>query len=533
MKKIITLLALIVAALPAFAGGLTTNTNLSASFLRNPGHDAIIGVDGVYSNPAGVIFLGEGLHLQFNWQAAFQHRDIASEFAPFAYGQGNGGQADKLYRGKAQAPFVPSLHAVYNWEKWSASFSFGVTGGGGKCTFDDGLGSFEASASMLPVLGANLGARVGNDAYNITGYSIDSYMKGQSYQFGFQLGTTYKATDNLSVFLGLRVNYATCNYYGYIQDIKVELAGNPGTYVSAKETFTQLGEAIYASAYGQYYAAYTAAGLPAETAQAMALQATDANSTVQSAVTSMNTLATATEDVTLNCDQQGIGFQPIISVDYRINEHWNLAAKYEFRTRLSLKNESANSASADNLSALAQFRDGAKVRDDIPAYFTVGAQYSPIQKLRIMAGYHLFFDKDAKKYNNAQDKLSGNTWELNAGVEYDINEHWTVSCGWQQTNIGNTDDYIKDISFNTNSNNLGVGFCWNINPHWSLDFGYFQSFYKHYRRTVSDYNGTSSLVTMTSGAETAAATVASGALTGKDSFTRKNCVLGLGITMHF
>ena len=52
----------------AHAGGILTNTNQSIDFLRNPARDAAIGLDGVYSNPAGVAFMPEGFHLGFNWQ---------------------------------------------------------------------------------------------------------------------------------------------------------------------------------------------------------------------------------------------------------------------------------------------------------------------------------------------------------------------------------------------------------------------------------------------------------------------------------
>ena len=41
-----------------FAGGLLTNTNQSFIFGRNFARDGVIAIDGVYSNPAGVAFLG-------------------------------------------------------------------------------------------------------------------------------------------------------------------------------------------------------------------------------------------------------------------------------------------------------------------------------------------------------------------------------------------------------------------------------------------------------------------------------------------
>ena len=63
-----------------------------------------------------------------------------------------------------------------------------------------------------------------------------------------------------------------------------------------------------------------------------------------------------------------------------------LLHKYEFRTRVAFKNESANSQSAENLTALAAYRDGAQVRSDIPALLTVGAQVRPVEGLRLNFG---------------------------------------------------------------------------------------------------------------------------------------------------
>ena len=73
----------------AFAGGILTNTNQSVAFLKNPARDAAIGLDGVYSNPAGVIFMPEGFHLAINWQYAHQTRTITSTNPLFLLGKKN------------------------------------------------------------------------------------------------------------------------------------------------------------------------------------------------------------------------------------------------------------------------------------------------------------------------------------------------------------------------------------------------------------------------------------------------------------
>ena len=71
-------LALVASAsiMPSWAGGILTNTNQNAAFLRNPSRDAVIAIDGVYSNPAGIAFMPQGFHFSLSWQAAWQKRQM-------------------------------------------------------------------------------------------------------------------------------------------------------------------------------------------------------------------------------------------------------------------------------------------------------------------------------------------------------------------------------------------------------------------------------------------------------------------------
>lgn len=511
-------LGLIVSNL-TFAGGLLTNTNQNIAFLRNPARDGAIGIDGVYSNPAGVAFLKPGIHLSLNLQSAYQTREIRSTFMPFKYGVGNNGESTKLFKGDAAAPIVPSLQAAYNTERWSFSFNFAIGGGGGKCSFEDGLASFESQAALLPLLGQEVG---------IESYSLDSYMRGRQYYYGFQLGAAYKITDNLSAFVGGRLVYATCNYYGYVRDISVNTPGTdqmvsaPGYFAKGMaECVEKAGslkaEAEQAAAAGNLQEAQRYEGMAAE-ALAKARQ--------------MGTLAVATEDVTLNCDQTGWGFTPIIGLDYKVGK-FNFGAKYEFKTKIRLDNRAANSESAANLSMLDKYRDGYTVKEDIPALLTLGAQYEILPALRVMVGYHHFFDKQASQEGGTNKLLEKGTNEYLAGVEYDINKRWQVSAGAQSTNYGLTDAYMKDMSFNVSSTSLGVGLGVKLTEKIKLNLAYFHTFYKTYDKMSNDYNGISNTVALAVGPEAAAGLVQSGLLKGSDSFTRTNKVFGVGIDFSF
>lgn len=490
-KLICAALALSTAA-TASAGGILTNTNQNIAFLRNPAQDAVIGIAGVYSNPAGVAFMNNGFHLSLNIQNAHQTREITSTFAPFAYGANNFGNTTKTFKGEANAPIIPSIQAAYNKNNWSFQFNFAITGGGGKCIFDNGLSSFEGNIALLPLLSQNLDAlttQLGLGSLGlptVSQYGMDTYMRGRQYYYGFTLGAARKLNEHWSVYLGARLLYGNANYYGYVKNIKANINGE---MVSAPETFKNLSAQ-----------AAVAVGTCTEMAN-MYQQAGDMTNAAKYAqmakdykvkAVMLGALGAATEDVTLNCDQTGWGIAPIIGVDYKTGD-FNFAAKYEFKTRMRLKNRSANSESATNLEQLGRYADGIEVAEDSPALLTLGAQWSPLQQLRVSAGWHHYFDTDAKQYDNHQNKLGGNTNEYLVGAEYDINKRVQVSAGAQFTEYDFTDSYMEDISFNVSSCSVGLGVGVKLTEKMKLNVAYFQTFYKDYKRETNNYYNISGL----------------------------------------
>ncbi len=487
----------------ATAGGILTNTNQSIDFLRNPARDGAIGLDGVYSNPAGVAFMPEGFHLGVNWQYAHQTRTVTSTNPAFALGRKNNGQNTKVFEGTADAPCIPSIQAAYNTGDWSIQFNFSVPGGGGACEFADGLGSFESVVGNIATQLSPFGAK---------GYDMDGYMEGRQYYFGFQLGTAYKISEKLSVYGGLRLLYGTATYKAKISNIMVNTG--EGTYVNfgsflgyaattVDNNLTQIADGL-----GQINAgmaqmeAAGATALPqyAELAQQKA-QLEGQQAQLEGAKQSFSSLQKYSQGVNLLCNQSSVGVAPVIGVDYKLNDMFNFAVKYEFKTQIRMKNESTVNE-ASEIVAVNKFRDGEKVNEDAPALLAVGVQYSPISEVRVNLGGHYFFDKQAQWYNNTQDKLDHNSWEALAGAEWDVTDRLTVSAGGQLTRYGLTDDYMNDMSFVVNSYSLGFGFNYKATDKLQLKAGYFQTMYDDYNRQTS-------------------ATVS-------DSFTRTNRVLGVG-----
>ena len=521
-KSFITCVVFMMTTICAYAGGLLTNTNQHAAFNRMMSREASIGIDGVYYNHAGVAFMADGHHLAINWQLAYQTRHIENDYMLFTNNVNNA-ITPRTFKGKALAPVIPSFQYAYNKNRWSLQANFALTGGGGKCTFDNGLGSFEkivAETAMgacqlaggIDQVGAAVGQAMGlpipsrffssDAAFGTDGkYSYDSYMHGRQYYFGLSVGAAYRVSDNFSAFAGVRGVYATCNYYGYVRDIKV---GAMPLY--------------------------------------QVLDPSKPNAA----------------NIELSCDQSGLGFTPILAVDYKTGK-WNFAAKYEFKTRMRLKNKAVNYAPsignlADNLrtayiqagvpeaaadailgnehvtaamgqlksqfdqkldAAIGEYEDGKKIAGDIPAYLTIGAGYKPIDALRINVGFHWFDDKHATSYNDRQKLLKRGTLEWNAGAEYDVCKKLTVSAGWQNTNYGISDEYMEDRSFVVSSNSVGGGAVVHLTDKMHLNVAYFHTFYQHKK------------------VEEKVQLTADKSLSYSSDFTRNNNVFALGLDIDF
>ena len=490
-KSFLSVVVFMMTTVSALAGGILTNTNQSVLFLKNPARDAAIGLDGVYSNPAGVVFMPEGFHFAFNWQYAHQTRTITSVNPVFALGRKNGGSDTKIFEGVADAPIIPSLQAAYNTGDWSIQFNFSVPGGGGQCEFNDGLGSFESVVGSIAHMLQPLGAQ---------GYDMDGFMRGRQYYYGIQLGAAYKIKPNFSVYGGLRLLYGDATYKAKISNIQVKTAGGYVDFSDFMLTATGTVEANLEKVNASI-AQYQAHGMdvPAD------MLATQAQLT--STQESLGKLQKYAQGVNLLCNQTSLGIAPIIGIDYKFGQ-FNIAAKYEFKTQIRMKNESTVNE-ASEIAAVNKFRDGESINEDAPALLTVGLQWKPVETVSLNAGYHHYYDKNANWYNNTQDLLDGGTNEYLAGVEWDINDRLNVSVGGQLTRYQLTDAYMNDMSFVVNSLSYGFGFSYKIKENVTLSAAYFQTNYDNYDRVTSTEPRVS------------------------DSFTRTNHVLGLGVQVDF
>lgn len=462
MRKSIILAGILFTSLTVCAGGLMTNTNYHIAFDRMMARGATFDIDAAYSNPAGLAWGHEGWQLSLNFQKPWQDRDITY----------NGIK----YEGVASAPIVPALFASYKHDRWAVSTMIGIVGSGGFVKYDNGVPMFNVLlGSTITSLTKGLSDATQGFAPVVTPDQFDSEMKGEQYIYGAQVNFSYKILDCLAVAAGIRANYYDGYYRGHVK-------ANHST---------------------------------------------------------MGNLASLSLDV----DQKGWGFTPMLSVNYHRGP-LTLTARYEFRTKISTKNETNSLSATLNSEQLieaplaqlvingtmtaeqavamatqirttvesgvgtyiAPYQDGVRTRYDMPALLSVAAGYEFIPKLRATLEYHFFDDKNAKMVNDRQKELKHGTHEFLAGVEYDINDKFTVSCGGQRTDYGLSDGYQQNTSFACDSWSVGLGGAWNINEKIRLNAGYFITLYSDYDKQASY---------------------------GTETYSRTNNVIGVGIDYKF
>ena len=516
-KKLLITGVVLASFINMYAGGLLTNTNQNVAFLRNPARGASIEIDAAYTNPAGLAFLKkDGFYLSLNNQSAFQTRTITGNFAPFA---GMGGSAVKEFEGEAKALVIPNLQAAYKTGNLVFSANVGIVGGGGTLDFSKGLPSFESQVAMIPGL-------LTSNSIPTNQYSLNSSLKGTQIIYGIQLGATYKINDNISAYLGARANILGNNYEGFIRNIQANVGG--GSLTNLNQFFTNaalqaqgaassLQPIIDSGAGGLTFNQLVAMGMLTQAqvdqisgglgVNAGGLTVAFAQTALKQSAEMATGVAAQTADKELNCDQSGFGIAPILGLHLNFDK-LNVGVKYEFKTRIDIKNETSI-----NSTGVASFDDGVTTPNDLPALLTIGASYEILPALTISAGYHHFFDSDAKMANDKQKYINGGINEYLAGVEYRINEMFLVSCGTQFTRTGVTDAYQSDLSFALNSYSLGFGGAINITKNIKVNLAYFFTNYEDWTNPNS-YNGFSPLK-------------------GSDTYSRTNKAFGIGLDFRF
>jgi long-chain fatty acid transport protein len=497
MRKFLTLIVATLLAGTLFAGGLITNTNQSAAWVRLPVRNASVDIDAAYFNPAGLMKLENGFHFSLSNQTITQTRTIEN----FYKGPGGAfGLNSNNYDGEITAPLFPSIYAVYKTDKLAFSLGFIPVGGGGGAKYETGLPSFEMGPSDLVPALASQGA---------TAYRLDAYLKGTSIYFGFQGGVSYKINDWISVAAGLRYISAKNTYLGHLKDIEVNMGGiwtrgdaiMTGIAGSATTAATSTTALITGGAGGLTLAQARGAGIITALQEAQlegALAAFGSPTTVtiatadavfKGAAAKYTATATLLGDQEVDVKQTGSGVTPFFSVNLSPSEKLNIGIKYEMITKIDVKNKTKKDfliGFTETGVPITKFPDGEKIASDIPAMLTLGIDYKITDGLKLCLGSEYFFDKTANYGhtidldNNPstpetpisnKDIIADNGWDIEGGLEVNLSEKFLVSGGYIYANKGVNNNYQSDLTYGLASHTFGIGGAYAVTKNLLINLG--------------------------------------------------------------
>jgi long-chain fatty acid transport protein len=529
MRKLLTFVAALFITGSLFAGGLVTNTNQSAAWVRLPSRNASTSIDAAYYNPAGLMKLENGFHVSLSNQYITQTREIRNSYSG---PNGSYGLNDHVYNGTAKAPLFPSIFAVYKMDRFAFSLGFGVVGGGGAATYKTGLPSFGMSPSdLVPSLATKAG---------VSAYKLDAYFEGTSAFFGYQGNVAYKVNNWLSIAVGLRYVTAKNTYKGHLNDIQLNvggtwlpassvLAGLASNLTSIMGIPTKLAAAPGGATLAQLVSAnqmtqadkdniekgLTAIGAPlgmniTSIKGAIALATPALKDQYISARSSSNLVSNQSADVS----QTGSGFAPILSINLSPTENLNIAIKYEMATKLELKNVTKQDLKigyinmagsvplamvSDTNQVITMFPNGAITRNDMPAMLSIGIDYKILSNLKLSLGGNYYFDKSADYGHKWDDDMSSatpsvhiankdiiasNGLSFQAGLEYKLSQKILVSGGFIWSNKGVNEKYQSDMTFGQASQTYGIGGAYNITDKIQLNLGFSVTQYSDASKTV-------------------------------------------------
>ena len=480
MKKLITTIGLLMCFGVVFAGGLLTNGNQSAQYIRMLSRNASTTYDAVYYNPAGLMKLDNGFYISIQNQSLYQTRTVVSNFPLLN---------SSTYEGKLDVPVFPTGFAIYKLDKFAFSLGFGPNSGGGSAEFSTGLPSFEKDISRLvPGL-----AGLNQIGQKITKYSTNISFKGESVFWGIQGGASYKINDMLSAYAGLRYVPATNTYTGAISNIQLQANGvfkvassylpnevapiMTGLANQATAAATSLQPLIAGGAGGYTLATLQGAGyvsaaqrsqiesgllsMGVTQAQINVMPVSTIQSTYNTNAATLNSnaaqmVATGAQlaDKAVDVKQTGTGYTPILGVNISPVQGLNIGVKYEFRTKLTLVN-------ATKVDGTGMFPDKQESSSDLPALLSIGASYQVTKNFTFSTSFNNYFDKAVNWGNNIYGEprvIDHNEWELSFGGQYQLAKCLAISAGYLRTTMGVFDQFNSDFSYYSSSNTFAGGF---------------------------------------------------------------------------
>ena len=304
------------------------------------------------------------------------------------------------FKSDKASPAVPSVQIVKKTGDTAYFFHAGAIAGGGSVAYGGGIATFPEIVGSNPLFGL-IGAE----------YVGGSTIHGQSYYVAFQGGIARKFNEAWSGAVGLRLVDAERKFKGEGNFEYNNLGGGLG---SGKAKFD------------------------------------------------------------IDSERTAFGASGIFGLNYHPNNKFNLAMRYETETKLDFDNKESklrkgfiestgSSVLGDKFydvvlgnPAIKQWMSEGSGRRNLPAVAALGASYKVAEKTTLLASGNYYFIKEAGDDLGNFDHYD-NGYEVAVGVDYELNEKWTLMTGYQYTNTGANEKTYTDTDYVLDADMYSMG----------------------------------------------------------------------------
>ncbi|MGL5428925.1 MAG: OmpP1/FadL family transporter, partial [Cetobacterium sp.] len=174
----------------------------------------------------------------------------------------------------------------------------------------------------------------------------------------------------------------------------------------------------------------------------------------------------------------GIGAQ--VGLNYAPNDRLNLGFRYDSKVKLDFETKSDydknNKIANILLGKYPVYKDGEKIRRDLPALAALGASYKVTEQWTTFVGGNYYFNESA-----TMDRVEGmnvdydNGWEVSLGSEYWINSQFAWLVGFNYADTGAPEKSFAATEYALDSTMIGTGIKYkpNDSTEWTVAFNHY------------------------------------------------------------
>ncbi|MBC2853789.1 MAG: OmpP1/FadL family transporter [Cetobacterium somerae] len=209
-------------------------------------------------------------------------------------------------------------------------------------------------------------------------------------------------------------------------------------------------------------------------------------------------------DASIDSEREAYGFGGQFGLNYAPNDRLNIGFRYDTKVKLKFKTKSdindntygqavnigpikiPSIGISDALLGLYPvYKDGEKIRRDLPAIAALGASYKVTDQWTTFIGGNYYFNESATMDRVGKTSVDyKNGWEISVGSEYWFTPQIAWLVGFNYADTGAPDKSFAATEYALNSTMLGTGVKYKPNEtvEWTVAFNH----YIYDTRTISD-----------------------------------------------